>query len=350
MLLIDLRDLLSSGRLTVLARTLGMNMGDAYLAVSIAWETTQLAEIVLTNEIEFEDVCRVRIGALFPELHPRQLLDAMRKSDLARDSEDGVEIVGNAKQLKKIAHWKENASRGGKKSQERLREKKLNDSVEQVLDQNRATVEQRSSKIESSSSSSFLLPTKERSKKDPDPDCAVVEDSSLAATVATLGRLPACNETANLLQETKSEGPKRKPKSKRDPEKAQRSQLVNRLYRQRYEEKKHHEPSGMDAAFNSTIARFADKHADNAFAIVDWFFDTPNPKYKNEHYALWLLVRDADKLWGEVNNKRSALQGIAAPIADRQLAVSVNNALVIEEVLSVMPQIPAGREHAKLGS
>jgi hypothetical protein len=117
----------------------------------------------------------------------------------------------------------------------------------------------------------------------------------------------------------------------RSPEQSERSKAVNRRYRERYEGREGHPPTGTDKAFNGMIAKFADKHADNAMAILDWFFDSPDPKFKNCGWKVEVLIAEAPRLWREVNDKHKALDAMAAPAQARQMSIGANNELAYEE-------------------
>ncbi len=122
-------------------------------------------------------------------------------------------------------------------------------------------------------------------------------------------------------------------RKRRTPEQSARSIAINKRYRQRYQEQEGHPPTGMDQAANGIIARFSDKHAENAMAILDWFFDSPDPYFKRSGWVLQLLFDQAPRLWREVNDTRKAIENLAAPAQTRQLSLAANNALNHQEYL-----------------
>jgi hypothetical protein len=120
-------------------------------------------------------------------------------------------------------------------------------------------------------------------------------------------------------------------RKKRSPERAARSLAVNRRYRERYELAEGHAPTGVDQAVNGMLATFADKHADNALAILDWFFDAPDPYYRRTGWDVRYLLTQAPKLWRELNDPTRAIENLAAPAQTKQLALAANNELAFRE-------------------
>jgi hypothetical protein len=122
----------------------------------------------------------------------------------------------------------------------------------------------------------------------------------------------------------------------RSPEQQERSRQVNRRYRERYEQREGHPPTGMDQQANGIIARFSDKHAENAIAILDWFFDCPDTGFKRSGWALQLLFDQAPKLWRELNDKRKAVENLAAPTQQRIIARNASNDIELERANEIL--------------
>jgi hypothetical protein len=123
---------------------------------------------------------------------------------------------------------------------------------------------------------------------------------------------------------------------KRSPEQQERSREVNRRYRERYEEREGHPPAGVDQQFNGIVARFADKYADNAIAILDWFFDSPDAGFKRSGWAPQLLFDQAPRLWRELNNKHKAIENIAAPAQARLAARNASLDIELERANAIL--------------
>lgn len=92
---------------------------------------------------------------------------------------------------------------------------------------------------------------------------------------------------------------------------------VNRRYRERYEASEGHPPAGVDQQFNGIIAKFSDRYADDAMAILEWFFSSPDTVFKRSGWKPQVLLDQAPRLWRELHDKRRALENIAAPIQQR---------------------------------
>lgn len=132
-------------------------------------------------------------------------------------------------------------------------------------------------------------------------------------------------------------------RKKRSPTQVERSRAIGARYRERYQQAEGHPPSAMDAAVNGILAKFADTHADNAWPILDWFFDAPDPYYKRAGWDVRLLLTQAPKLWRELNDPQRAIENLAAPAQTRQLALAANNELAYQEFLRRKESRDAGK-------
>lgn len=130
---------------------------------------------------------------------------------------------------------------------------------------------------------------------------------------------------------------------KRSPDQKARSIEVNRRYRERYAQTVGKPPSGVDQAFNGMIARFADKHAENALAIVDQYFDSPNGFYRLKGWPVQLLLDSAPALWREVDDARAAQENLAAPAQQRIDARNASADLELEKAKEILAQRRASR-------
>lgn len=234
---------------------------------------------------------------------PEQLLRAFLSCDVIEKTENTDEY--------RIKGWKLNA----KFFKERRRLRKYNATRGARVDHARKPRKPRVNHEDPSSSSSSSSSPRKKYEEETD----LCTDSAKAET-----------ETGLVLTAPPSAPAVRKTR-KRSPEQAARSLAVNRRYRERYEDREGHPPTGMDAAFNGMLAKFADKHADNALAILDWFFESPDPRFKNGGWKLEALLAEAPRLWREVNNKRKAIESMAAPAQIRQQAVAAGNELAFDE-------------------
>jgi hypothetical protein len=117
-----------------------------------------------------------------------------------------------------------------------------------------------------------------------------------------------------------------------------RSVEVNRRYRARYFDASGKEPTGLDAAFNGAIAKFSDKHAENALAIVDQFFDSPNGFYRQRGWPVELLISSAPALWREVDDKRAAMENLARPQQQRHEARKASLDIELEKANAILAE------------
>lgn len=123
-----------------------------------------------------------------------------------------------------------------------------------------------------------------------------------------------------------------KKRAERSAEQKARGIANNRLYRDLYTAAEGHPPTGIDQAFNGMMAKFSDKHADGAAQILRWVFERcPDKSFRAKGWPLELIVQQAPRLWRELNNPRTAVENLAAPRQQHQLALAASNDLAFEE-------------------
>jgi hypothetical protein len=124
-----------------------------------------------------------------------------------------------------------------------------------------------------------------------------------------------------------------KPKRKeRSPEQKKRSVGNARLYCELYEQAEGHPPTGLDQSFYGAMAKFSDKHADGAEQILRWVFQhCPDKGFRAKGWPLPLIIEQAPRLWRELNNPHAAVENLAAPRQQHQLAIAASNDLAFEE-------------------
>ena len=289
-----------------LAKECGRTLTDALGQLVLVYRATQRAEVHEETPARLTTICALHFDS---DEAADRFFTAMIAAQLAVLLDDGrIRIRGNGEHIARLNQYRDRASKGGN-----AKARKRNDFVasKQAPSKHQAATPL-STSVPSYAPSSFLLsPIQETNTN----TGIVVSESQ---TNAVLTAPPSASAVA---------------KKNRSPDQKTRSVAVNRRYRQRYEEREGHPPSGTDQAFNGAIAKFSDKHADNALAILDWFFDSPDPYFKRSGWAVQLLIDQAPRLWRELNNKRAAIENLAAPAQTRQLSLAANNELAYEEYL-----------------
>ncbi len=133
--------------------------------------------------------------------------------------------------------------------------------------------------------------------------------------------------------------PKRKERS---PEQKRRSVANARLYCELYERAEGHAPTGLDQSFYGAMAKFSDKHAEGAEQILRWVFEhCPDKGFRAKGWPLPLIIEQAPRLWRELNNPRAAIENIAAPRQQHQLALAANNEIEFQKFLANNGEAPA---------
>lgn len=178
------------------------------------------------------------------------------------------------------------------------------------------------------------------------PDLSQVQDltsdprslvSSDAKNAVALSAPPSAAADALSVLDVKP--PKRKERS---PEQKRRSVANARLYCELYERAEGHAPTGLDQSFYGAMAKFSDKHADGAEQILRWVFEhCPDKGFRSKGWPLPLIIEQAPRLWRELNNPRAAIENIAAPRQQHQLALAANNEIEFQKFLANNGEAPA---------
>lgn len=340
---VELRELRASGRLGAFARALGVNTHEALGVLCDVWHETQHREIVLVTEPQFTEATGLVL------LHdPRIVLAAMVAAQLATPADPEKWLIrGNDRHVEKLKKYRASASIGGKRSVEVRQatgKRSLKQSVERPLE-DRSTQTQANVKPSRSDLEPWILDTGIDHDLDPsDPNITAQPKSadprspvsSDAKNEIVLSASPSA--AADALSVLDLPKPKRKERS---PDQKRRSVANARLYCELYEHAEGHPPSGLDASFYGAMAKFSDKHAEGAEQILRWVFEhCPDKSFRNKGWPLPLVIEQAPRLWRELNNPRAAVENIAAPRQQQQLALAAANEMAFTEFLARHGEVP----------
>lgn len=362
---INLRDLRGSGRLSSLARALGVNEAEALGTLIIVWAETQDRELVVVSEEQFSD----SVSLYFDDAS--KILGAMAKAKLvSRCQPEKWHIHGNEKHVAKLQAFRANASAAGKASataRQRLRSQAVakpehigtestgnnlaakpltpwqhlgNQAVDEPPPNLNGLITKPLTPRQRLDNQGPTLDTgiQDTGDQDHDPDL-----TSPVLTPISESRSSVSSESQNELALTAPPSaaavaalraldpppPKRKERS---AEQKQRSVANGRLYRELYAAAEGHEPTGLDQAFYGAMAKFSDKHAEGAEQILRWVFERcPDKSFRAKGWPLPLIIEQAPRLWRELNNPRAAVESLAAPRQQHQLALAASNDLAFEE-------------------
>lgn len=284
-------DLRTSGRLGKLARTMGWSEQRTGGALWFFYWHTQEAGIIEDTPDKIVSAVVVDFDS---EGEAHAFVSGMVSAKLATISENGiVRIHGNDKHVERIERFKGNASELGKKSWE-ARKKKLNEIQTGSFSTGNAQEQGLNAQGTLLSPSSLLLSPIQNTN-------TVQAPNSVASPSADA---PAAESASSQ---------KKPGRPKRSAEQQARSKEINRRYRELYTKAEGHEPTGLDQAFNGIMAKFADKHADNAAAILDWFFASPDPYFKRVGWDVKTLATQAPRLWRELNDPKGSTPAQSTP-------------------------------------
>lgn len=313
-------DLRTSGRLGKLARVMGWTEREALGALVLFYRATQNAEVCEAPEDELVSLCVIDHDS---DDDARRFVRGLLSSRLASANQDTIVIHGNAQQVERIKALRKNASAGGRARMNRPTN--LKPVAKQMA----------SNSLANQCPPCSLLPS-------PAPFSNTNTEIQNGIVVAPTPIANAAEAEIETRSEIMTATPsalavaEKKPRKVRSPEQKERSLAVNRRYRERYHGSEGHWPSGMDQQANGIIARFSDKHAENAIAILDWFFDCPDTGFKRSGWALQLLFDQAPKLWRELNDKRKAVENLAAPAQQRIIARNASNDIELERANQIL--------------
>lgn len=312
-------DLYLSGRLGRLARAMGWNERESLGALTLVWRATQAERLSSTTVERLVTV----VGVWFDDDQQcERFIRAMAISRLAQIDGETITINGNEQQIMRLDAWLEQKREAGRRS---AASRKAQSKRERPLNERSTTPERPSTEV-NSPVSLLLSPVSFSEDKNRIPiqgSIALAPQNGIALTAPPSA--PAVVE------------------KKRSPDQKARSVEVNRRYRERYEQTVGKPPSGIDQAFNGMIARFADKHAENALAIVDQYFDSPNGFYRLKGWPVQLLIDSAPALWREVDDARAAQENIAAPAQQRIDARNASADIELEKAQAILAERRAAR-------
>lgn len=341
---IDYRDLLVSGRLPALARALGVSEETALGRFTISCFETQDKELILVTAKTYADAVGLRIE------DPQLMLTAMVRAKLAspvETQEAGLGetqtwlLHGNDKHVAKLRAFRANARSGGlAKAAKRQAPGKQAAAKRQANGTTPASAwQQNDTENVPPAYQARALETgilEEEDLRAPAPDLS----PAISTEIDPRSSLPSKSEKALALSAPPSAAadalsvldvkpPKRKERS---PEQKRRSVANARLYCELYERAEGHAPTGLDQSFYGAMAKFSDKHAEGAEQILRWVFEhCPDKGFRAKGWPLPLIIEQAPRLWRELNNPRAAIENIAAPRQQHQLAVAASNDLAFEE-------------------
>ena len=349
---INLHDLRGSGRLSAFARFLGVGEHEAIGVLADAWAETQDRELCLVTQEQFVSA----VGLRFDD--PVKVFAAMKRALLVvpvETPEAGLGptehwlIRGNEKHVAKLRAYRASAVAGGKASAakrhpngapkpkrsgaERLTVRS-SDGVPNGAPLGTRPVNQRAPEPEPwllvtgiDTEEDLRAPAPEFSPATPpalDPRSSVSSDAK--NSVGLSAQPSAAADALSVLDLPK---PKRKERS---PEQKKRSVGNARLYCELYEQAEGHPPTGLDQGFYGAMAKFSDKHAEGAEHILRWVFQhCPDKGFRAKGWPLPLIIEQAPRLWRELNNPRAAVENIAAPRQQQQMALAASNDLAFEE-------------------
>lgn len=324
-------DLFTSGRLGAFARHLGLSEDEALGPLVIIWRETQHRELMLVTEDQFVSAIKLRLG----HRDGKKLFAAMVAAELI-NSVDGETwlIRGNDTHVARLRAWRGSASAGGKARASQAAAKRqtsgasLADTGLPNLSPNPAN-----GVPKASPTSALLTPYSLLQDQDPDltapPKSADSRSSLLSSDAKNEIALTAPPSAAAVaLSVLDLPKPKRKERS---ADQKRRSVANARLYCELYERAEGHPPSGLDQSFYGMMARFSDKHADSAEQILRWVFQCPDKSFRTKGWPLAYIIDQAPRLWRELNNPRAAVENLAAPRQQQQLALAASNDLAFDE-------------------
>ena len=341
---IKLHDLRGSGRLAMFARCVGAhNEHEAIGILADVWAETQDRELVSVTKDEFAQAVALRID------DPSKVLTAMVRSQLASNEGETFQIHGNERHVAKLQAFRANASAGGKalaskrrssgiQAASKVTAKKVPNGMP-LGTQEAPTLEPKGHAPWQSSGMPLgcLLDALDTGILDTgirDPDLSA-SDFSPAISTEIDPRSSLSSDAKNRVGLTTSPSAPVVPEKKRAERSAEqkaRGIANNRLYRELYTTAEGHPPTGLDQAFNGMMAKFSDKHADGAEQILRWVFERcPDKSFRAKGWPLELIVQQAPRLWRELNNPRTAVENLAAPRQQHQLALAASNDLAFEE-------------------
>lgn len=340
---IDIHNLRGTGRLSAVARALRVSEFEALGMLTIAWAETQHRELVCVSAREFHDATAIHFD------DPGAVLEAMARAKLAtHDAESNTwQIHGNEKHVIKLKAYRANASLGGKAlaaKRHAIRHSQNTPSTQKAVPNGMPLGSQTARPLESKRHASWIpngmpfgiqtdaLDILDTGTRDPDLSASHFSPASNTEhdprslwpsdAKKTVGLTPS--PSAPVVQE------KAKRKERSEEQKA-RGLANNRLYRELYETADGHPPSGLDQAFSGMMAKFSDKYADDAAAILEWAFRTPDRSFRNKGWPLDYIVSQAPRLWRELNDPTRAVENIAAPRQQHQMALAASNDLAFNE-------------------
>ena len=341
---IKLHDLRGSGRLAMFARCVGAhNEHEAIGILADVWAETQDRELVSVTKDEFAQAVALRIE------DPTKVLTAMVRSQLASNEGETFQIHGNERHVAKLQAFRANASAGGKalaskrrssgtQAASKVTAKKVPNGMP-LGTQEAPTLEPKGHAPWQSSGMPLGCPLDaldtgilDTGIKDPDLSAS---DFSPAISTEIDPRSSLSSDAKNSVGLTPSPSApvvqKKVKRKERSEEQKARSLANNRRYRELYEFAEGYAPTGLDQSFNSMMAKFSDKYGDDARAILEWAFSTPDRSFGNKGWRLDYIFDQAPRLWREINNPRAAVEHLAAPRQQHQVALAASNDLAFDE-------------------
>lgn len=351
---INLHDLRGSGRLGALARALGVNELEALGTVTVVWAETQDRELTMVNKDLFTEAVALHFDdpmKVLTAMVRARLISPVETTDAGLGQTQHWLIHGNDRHVSKLQAYRANASAAGKASatarqragskavakpstvRQRFGDQTVNDSAPKP-----STVSVQVPSKTSTLVTGILVtgidmeedlraPAPEFSPATPpalDPRSSVSSDAK-----NSVGLSAPPSAAADALSVLDLPKPKRKERS---PEQKKRSVGNARLYCELYEQAEGHPPTGLDQSFYGAMAKFSDKHAEGAEQILRWVFQhCPDKGFRAKGWPLPLIIEQAPRLWRELNNPRAAVENIAAPRQQQQMALAASNDLAFEE-------------------
>ncbi len=104
--MIDIQDLIASGRLPLLAAGLGVDMGNALLVLTFVYSDTQDAGFSDITQMQLRSLVRSKLAVYCPAVAVDTVLPAMVEAGLAEETHPGLWVItGNAKRIEALAKY-----------------------------------------------------------------------------------------------------------------------------------------------------------------------------------------------------------------------------------------------------
>lgn len=337
---IDLHNLRGTGRLGAVARALRVSEFEALGMITVAWAETQHRELVSVTAREFYEATEIHFT------DPQAVLDAMARARLATHDKttNTWQIHGNEKHVSKLQAYRANASAGGRALAAKRHAIRHSETVPSGMPSGSQKASRLGSKVGAvwdpsavplgvpfgcQTNALDILDTGTR-----DPDLSELR-SSPASNSEDDPRSLLPSDAKNSVGLTPSPSApvvqKKAKRKERSEEQKARSLANNRRYRELYEFAEGYAPTGLDQSFNGMMAKFSDKYGDDARAILEWAFSTPDRSFGNKGWRLDYIFDQAPRLWREINNPRAAVEHLAAPRQQHQVALAASNDLAFDE-------------------